>query len=420
MATIEEFEGWLKKGLGRAVLHLRTHDSSLYLNSLLHACTHNLAYDSQCESTREEYLKDLIRASRNEEFFRVRLFDLLIQEDFDLDSFDLDQTIAVARMFAERGDLLIKDAMYAAVKRAGFEKAGSCYSELIALDGMMALRVAAEECPESLQDCDAWIINELLHALEERNGLEAAQAAIKDAAPDCPELKMFVQRCAETRDTKPHNNESVRMDYASLKASIQTARKIQILSPWGKSASADELQAAADDLNVETDHQRLVTYLSIFRKVSFPGPIDRLLEIAEDSDARCAQGAIRILSQINDPRVRSLLLKFLDIENRRGDALELMISNFAEGDFQRIEKALQKTREEDSLHSLGMGLRHLVSTRLSPDAVESLIFLYENGPCSLCRGEVVKKLNALGSIPNWMRAECAYDADPEIRELVTA
>lgn len=230
MATIEEFEGWLKKGLGRAVLHLRAHDSSPHLNSLLHACTHNLAYDSQCEFSREEYLKDLIRASRNEEFFRVRLFDLLIQEDCDLDSFDLDQTIAVARMFAERGDLLIKDAMYDAVKRAGFEKAGSCYRELIALDGMIALRVAAEECPESLQDCDAWIINELLHALEERNGLEAAQAAIKDAASDCPELKMFVQRRAETRDTKPRNDESVRMDYASLKASIQTARKIQILS----------------------------------------------------------------------------------------------------------------------------------------------------------------------------------------------
>jgi hypothetical protein len=95
-----------------------------------------------------------------------------------------------------------------------------------------------------------------------------------------------------------------------------------------------------------------------------------------------------------------------------------MISNYQEGDFRRIEQSLKITGDTDELHDVGMAVRHLLAVNCPPDAGKSLEFLYENGPCSLCRGEFVEKLIALESIPDWMREECLYDADPDTRKLV--
>ena len=45
---------------------------------------------------------------------------------------------------------------------------------------------------------------------------------------------------------------------------------------------------------------------------------------------------------------------------------------------------------------------------------------YERGTCSFCREFVVKRLIELDSLSDSLRAECAYDAREEIRELVGA
>jgi hypothetical protein len=44
--------------------------------------------------------------------------------------------------------------------------------------------------------------------------------------------------------------------------------------------------------------------------------------------------------------------------------------------------------------------------------------LYEKGPCSVCREGVVKRLIERGALPDELRAECAGDANSDIRDLV--
>lgn len=418
MENVEEFESWLRKGIGRAVLYLKTHDSKPHLESLLNACIRNVAYDSQCESSREQYLKDLIQASGDEEFFRDGLMLVLAAEMIDTDQADLDQIIAVARMFAQRGDLPIKNSMYRALERAGFELAGSCYTDLIALDGIHALVIASEKCPATIDDHDLWVLDTLLVALEERDGSEAANVAIEEASRQSPGLKAFVERARRVRITKRSIDKDPRLDYPSLKLVIREESKFRNLYGWGRTASVEELEAAADDIIGETDRNRLLTYLSIFRSGHLPRSIEKVLELAESDDIRIARAAVNALAQISDPRIRELLLRLMDIPNRRGDAVELMISNYHDGDFERIEAAVRETRDPDCLHYLGMGMRHLLAVHCPQDATNALLFLYENGPCSLCRGEFVEKLIALKSIPERIREECLFDADPNTRKLV--
>jgi len=56
----ELFAEWLFRGLGRPYLYLQSHDSTPYLDVLLHACLYNPVYDRQCEGSRANYLFGLI------------------------------------------------------------------------------------------------------------------------------------------------------------------------------------------------------------------------------------------------------------------------------------------------------------------------------------------------------------------------
>src|ERR1700732_5194411 len=70
----------------------------------------------------------------------------------DPDTFDLGQTIALCRNFAEKGNTEMKEAMYNVVPDAGFEREGYSYCELIKLDGLPALLIAAEHFPPTIPE----------------------------------------------------------------------------------------------------------------------------------------------------------------------------------------------------------------------------------------------------------------------------
>src|SRR5207247_7353835 len=107
---VAEFNQWLQKGLGRAVVYLTTHDPGPYRDAVLYACTHDLTYDSS-ERDREMYMRDLIRSAGNEEFLRKGLLEAITTKPEDPDKFDLGQTIESARNFAEKGEPEIRQAM---------------------------------------------------------------------------------------------------------------------------------------------------------------------------------------------------------------------------------------------------------------------------------------------------------------------
>ena len=418
MVEVAEFNQWLQKGLGRAVVYLNTHDPGPYRDAVLYACTHDLTYDSS-ERDREMYMRDLIRSAGNEEFLRKGLLEAITTKPEDPDKFDLGQTIESARNFAEKGDPEIRQAMYDAVVRAGFEHEGHCYSDLIKLDGLDALLFAAEHFPTAIEDDDLWQVDILITALQDRDGVEAANAAIQRAKEESPHLAQMLERNRKALLASEHPGEDeVRPDYATLKRMGAEKPSPIFYANWGRTASEQELQAAAADVIAEQDETRLLAYLRIFWFQRFPAPTDRLFELAQSSNISLARHAVAVLSRLTSPEIRDLALRFLNAPGRRGDAVKLLMDNYQPGDFQRIETRLRKPMDVDELHSVGFGVQHLVEVYRCPEAEHSLLLLYEKGPCSMCRGGFVEALIALSRLPEWMRAECRYDSDTETRKLV--
>ncbi len=272
MAENNEFNGWLRKGLGRAVVYLSAHDPYPYREAVLYACTHDVRYEVYSDD-REEYYLDLVRSVGDDQFFRNGLLQVLVSGPKDPEKYDLGQTITLTRTFAQKGDAELKQAMYDAVSRAGFARAGCCCEDLITLDGIDALLFAADLFPDAIDDDDVWQVNFLIRALEDRDGVESAKETIQNVSHEHPSLARMLEiaRASDVARELESTERSCRErpDYATLKRMISEDGADSYLFAWSRTASAEELAAVADDLAGEQIESHLFAYLRIFANDTF-------------------------------------------------------------------------------------------------------------------------------------------------------
>src|ERR1019366_7226845 len=291
-------------------------------------------------------LLDLINCVADQDFFRNGLLEALRTPPKDPEMFDLGLTIEVARNFAEKDDEEMKQAMYRAVADTGFEQEPIYYEDLIKLDGLPALVIAAEHFPTDLSEDDLWQVNSLVTALQDRDGVEPANDAIRRAEEELPPLATILERSRlYMSQFEPRENQK-RLDYAAVKEMIAQKPGVLLHAGWGRTATEEELRAAASDLILEKDESRLLAYLRIFWFQRFPGSIARLLELAESNNVQLAHFSGKVLSQLTSPAIRDLALRLLDSSVRRGDGADLLVNNYKPGDFRLIETRL---REPDTV-----------------------------------------------------------------------
>lgn len=119
---VDEFERVLRIGLGRAVLHLQTHDTSPYRNVILEACRCNWQWDTE-EPTRERYMLDIIGLTTESLTYRTAILDALrsisaLAEgtiEFSPKEWDAWQLSALARQMALEGDATARQVLRDAV-----------------------------------------------------------------------------------------------------------------------------------------------------------------------------------------------------------------------------------------------------------------------------------------------------------------
>ena len=336
------------------------------------------------DEPRAPYLLDLIEISGEPRFYRNSLRSAL---EGPLDDLDLGQIFEIAAHFATRGDGEVKQSMYAAFERLGYPAAGQeCAEALVRVDGLPALLLVARTFGDADSRDRPWAFGQMLKTLEQHHGKQTLPA----------QLNVFA---SEWRDEEK---------------TLEEARRQPIPRPDYQPA---ELERAADELLVEQDRERLVRTLRMFLRHPFPGPIDRLLELARGEDHRISRGARGALENLTDPRIRSLALDSLNHPQARQREAALLARNSAPGDYRILEAALARPAELDDYHNLSFDVvTKFVPANRSEEAEPSLLHIYENAPCTVCRHRAVDELIALDRFPDWMRAECLHDADSDIRE----
>ena len=127
-----------------------------------------------------------------------------------------------------------------------------------------------------------------------------------------------------------------------------------------------------------------------------------------------------MLAQFKHPALRDLAFQLVASGvSWRGETIALLFKNFVPGDHDIVLGWFEAEEDRDVRHSFGTDLREFWKQHPAEDTeVRMLCALYENGPCSFCRERAVERLIELDALTVQMRAECAYDANSDIRDLV--
>jgi hypothetical protein len=132
------------------------------------------------------------------------------------------------------------------------------------------------------------------------------------------------------------------------------------------------------------------------------------------------RAAVIALTQIQHPAIRELALQAIQDRTRvRSWAVAMLDRNWQAGDHERALSWFEGESDREARHGMELDLLGLWKHHPAPEGELHLLErLYRRGPCSSCREQVVRRWRALDRLPESVRVECAYDANPDIRALV--
>lgn len=424
--SVPEFDDALRKGLGRAVLTLQRHDSKQYRDSVLYACLNDLYYDRQSEHSREEYLVDLIRASGEEPWYRKRLLDALRLPTEGQATW---QVVEVLRSIAASGDREVREALYAVFDDRAAQGDYDQGWDIIELDGVPGfLHVIDAVSHQGFTDQNAWYFSSWIDDLREQSG-QATLAALEEAAESRPflrhQLDLYAAKEAERAEERqrisqpppPIEYEAARDMLDEIVAANPQGHFTRLFG-IGRRCTEEALGRLASDFCAESDPNRIRAFAALFHWRAFPLDPGPLIPLMRSDDRNVVQRIASVLGQVKNSAVRSLALELRHLKTGADLVGELLKANFEAGDEKLLQELSTELDDPVELHTLGMDMLAIFNTIEPADCLPALLELYERGPCSFCRRSVVDLLLKRDLLPDWIRDEARWDANPETRLLV--
>jgi hypothetical protein len=284
--------------------------------------------------------------------------------------------------------------------------------DLIRLQGLGAFLACIRRF-EPDEDWDWSLIGEMTHALEERDGIEPARSALREARQADAELDFRI-RSVEEKAKPPREPETI-STYETLKAEVSARHHFP--RTWIMSATEQDLERAAEDLLTETADGRLLAYLAIFRPRRFPGDPTRLFPLLGSDNRRVAFSAASVLARISALAIRDRAHQLI-AEGHPDLGARLLRSSYGDEDIALFITLLEQAADEDCYHDIGYSALNVIEhmNEKPQETTTILLHLYANGLCSNCRQRAVTQLATLNSVPDWMATEGCYDAEPSIAE----
>lgn len=414
----------LRRGRGGAVQCLQSHDSQPYLKQIIYALTHNTAHEKQCEGNREEYFKEIAELAGGLAKFRCEILDALRSAH---ERYDFLQLFEFAYILAKHGDREARQLMY---ERFAARKPVNCNDvfgamDLMELDGADALIYVAQvigkrsiDNPEFRKIDRPWYAEEIL-------GKEATSRILGAARKNDKLVESYCQSF-EREHSAANSSRSGRLDVTSLSIkeiidAIRTGALAGIdRDKWRRIATDEDYESVARSLSEEADPQVQLRLLRFFNyKRRFPLDPHLILPLLDSVDSDIADIAAQVLSEFDDVILRSIALEKLATTHHPNRYIYLLRRTYQDGDHFAVEGALLEMHDDDEfVHDIGFALTDLFEENFTVCCLESMLWIYEHDPCSLCRGRAVRILLDTGIVPDWILEEARFDCQEETRAMV--
>lgn len=417
-----EFREAMRLGLGRAILYVKMHDVSAWREAVLDACQHCYSYDVQIEGTRAMYMSDLVASLPDREFYEGAVLESLGACG---DDWDAVQRFAFAYCLAVEGNEDAKRAMYAAYQ-PGPRMGEDIAVYFLRMDGTKGLLFVAEKLGELIaQNANKLDFGFFLDQSAERLGEEATWRELQEAGRSNARIERY-RIFAEDKRRAWREGAEQRVDFEVSGRPYEAlfdkapARHAYLYTRWGEQATVSELEKAAHGLMAAADTEIRKLHLRIFWRRAFPLDPSVLFRLAASEDKRIQSGAVKALTNVVDTAVREFAVRLVETrEPMRRESISLIAQNFSPGDHAMALRWFAAEEDGWVKHSMGSDLLSL--WKRHPDVereVTMLLAVYEHVPCSFCRLGAVERLLELGALADELRAECGWDANDEIRDLV--
>lgn len=421
MANVEAFASALKKGLGRAMILLRQDPlNPAYRGALLYACKTNQVFDVQCEEPRAPYLCKLIHEIGAERDFWEALCLEFAGPGDDPSGRHRTQIFAILCLIAGADRSLDRSRLRTMLSATDYDLvARNCMDDLVRLEGLSGLEFCVKTFEAKMHEADdEWLLGTLVHTLQERDGAEAADTQIRQAREQSADFDQHMrivdaENLAGKLEVPPFDREA-------FKSMLATNQAIPF--PWIEAATNQDITWVVDALHAATSGHELGQLLRFFWKHDFPGAPDFLISIARRPDARVAKFALKALSRIRHPDVRSFAMELMKERQRVSDGIRLLARNWQADDLSKLEAALASVGEgEQEVHDITFYMPEVLANvppgTCNPRSL--LLEIYERNPCTNCRYGAVKAMVLHGCMPEWLAEECRNDSEPEIAALVS-
>jgi hypothetical protein len=418
---IEEFQRSINLGLGRVILYLQNHSSEPYRDVILYACLHNTTYDRQLEYGKGEYIREIIRLSGEEAFYRQQVIDATKTADKKEYKRDTSHLLDIVGCFAREGDEEARQVLYQLFESTINADEYGFPSRIIDIDGLKGFVYVIEKIAElPLETHDYFFDDLLLWYLEDVIGEQRAETTLAELRGTNQKLDAYLKIVEQYRATRhgkiPRPTSPQKsIGYEELEPIIKTLTPSEIYE-WSQTTDEESLFRVAIALEQETDTLLLRKYLYIFRRKAYPRPPQALFSLTSHKDNQIAAMTFSILEYTISPIIRSFALELIAKEQNIGRAIGLLERNFEESDWELIETATRKTLSDDDYHLIQSSVRDVFEAHPSPKAIQSLLNLYEYGVCSFCRFYILEHLVTLDALPESIKQECFYDSNEDIRE----
>ena len=355
----------------------------------------------------------------------------------DTEAHDLHQQLDIALVFAQRGGIRAREAIYARFAASVADDDDLGLRAVVRLDGASGLAYAIGALEPHIGDYVGTEAEELRELAEERSGEAETERLLKEVAAANPALQSFVKSALRRRhpaaapseaakarsiqrQRRPHPGPLDSLRYAELKEGLVTGTKGYSranLERWGRAASEEDVLRAALDLASTTDPKQLLRYVYLFIRRPFPLDPTPLIQLMKSDDFEVTWPTAQALARLKHPDVRQLALRSIGLADTAAWAVALLLENLAPGDERQVEAGLRLPFTHDfDRHAYGMELLKIGERYGWAATTRALFTLYETGLCSNCRGRVLKQLEGRGELSEALITEALHDSAEDTRK----
>ena len=400
--TKKEFRQAMLKGQGRCILAVKAAPEK-YRSEVLWACSHELAFDPQCEGSRAWYVFQMICCYEDSApFLRVLIKTLEAVPAWK--DWKMLYLAEILKYFADDGDA------------AALQSIRNKYDELY------AMLSARKRCPNRYfyeRGSFEWLC--VLLADRKRNAVKIADdiGALlrKEAVFDFWDFDYFswsVSKYMPTLEARAAESENIRLflDCCRKKDQAEAERK------RGSSHRNKETQQTfiGDYLN-EKDPEKRTKALRKYLFSGFPADPAPVIDDTQSDHEMLRNTAWRVLAKTKEPSVRAYAMEQLSAGVE--DALSVLIGNFQPEDEQMLVHQVLSLKGDRDCTTGWHGAQSDV-LRMADAGVKApqvlLRYIYESSYCSCCRANAVRQLGKRRLLPKDTLEECQFDSNGDIRD----